>query len=283
MYYDMNTIIEDELASINYMIEMLEKYDYGILNGSLNIKRSSRSIKYYYRPRTPKGQKRLSLSLGDDRGADVIALKQARYNYDLLNKLKKNKRVLEKIAGQYEAYDMDAIDEGMSPIYRDNTGLVNKDPVFMRLKEWSAGPYRKNGITISKDSNIAGDGTRVRSKSEVIIYDCLKFYDVPFHYDADVDLRNEMGQKVYKNADFVIKRRDAEDSSGPKYILLEHLGRLDDDVYFENNMHKIRLYVRNGYRLNDTLFITSDDRDGHINGKSIVDLIKNSILPKVRA
>ena len=282
MWNDFNALIDEELEFLNFMINALERSSPKVKEGGLFRRDSSLGLRYYFRDKNIQGEKRGSRLLGEETHPEVIKIKQAKYNELLLKKLKNNKCLLESVKGKFDSYDIDAIDAEMETCYRDETGLVNKDPVFMSLKEWSKAPYKRNGISIPNECNTTCDGTKVRSKSEVIIHDCLRFLGVPFHYDADVNLRNEMGQRIYKNADFVMLRNVDEETSGPKYIILEHLGRLDDDTYFENNMHKLRLYVRNGYRLNDTLFITSDDENGFIDAHTIFELIKKSILPKVK-
>ena len=49
---------------------------------------------------------------------------------------------------------------------------------------------------------------------------------------------------------------------------------LTDDNYFENAMHKIRMYIRNGFVLNDTLLLTADDVNGKIDSYSITRMLK---------
>lgn len=75
----------------------------------------------------------------------------------------------------------------------------------------------------------------------------------------------------------VIRYKQSRFKSRDKHMVivaLEHLGKLTDERYFENAMHKFRLYIKNGYRLNDTLLLTADDANGKIDSYSIVRMLK---------
>ncbi len=192
-----------------------------------------------------------------------------RYIKKLRKTLEEDKNLLMKIAGKYKNYDPDSIDEAIGAVYRDTTGLVNKNPGMMTDEEWQELPYESNlDYSFGNNPNIAYDGQEVRSKSEIILYNLIKMLGIPRHYEEDASLVNEAGQKVYKNIDFKLRDKHT------KLVALEHLGKLTDQRYFENAMHKLRLYIINGYVLNDTLLLTADNAEGKLDSFSIVRMLK---------
>lgn len=139
----------------------------------------------------------------------------------------------------------------------------------MTNEEWEAMPYESNiDYSFGDNPNIACDGKEVRSKSEIILYNLVKMLEIPKHYEEDIGLINEAGQKVYKNTDLNLMDKHR------KEVALEHLGKLTEQRYFENAMHKLRLYIMNGYVLNDTLLLTADNSEGKLDSFSIVRMLK---------
>lgn len=276
MYYDIDQILREELAAVNYLLDRIGNPPQKQEEMMLSTK--GKGITYYRRFTTEDqdGKKyRPSEKLGDERNAMVIEIKQNHYNAKLRELLLKAKKFLERSIGKYKGYDIDTVDEALPEVYRDNTGLVNKDPILMSNEEWSRKPYIRNSYPLDKSSNIACDGQPVRSKGEVILYDQLVFLGIPFWCDAEVHLRDETGAVIRKDADVLIGTVHG------KKPIVEHLGMILDDEYLEKSWKKIQLYVRNGYTLNETLFITADDRDNKTNAYAMMQLLKKMILPKV--
>ncbi|MBQ1825753.1 MAG: hypothetical protein II113_03965, partial [Firmicutes bacterium] len=69
--------------------------------------------------------------------------------------------------------------------------------------------------------------------------------------------------------DFVILKPDGTE------VILEYLGKIDDDEYLMDNLRKIQLYRRNGYDLGKNLFIIGDSYGGWIDSEQIVKTIEH--------
>lgn len=117
----------------------------------------------------------------------------------------------------------------------------------------------------------ASDGTMLRSKSEVIIYEALKNHGLQPIYEFTL----EMGDTV-KRPDFFIE----DDDTGEKYYW-EHLGLLADSNYWNNWLEKEDWYYENDIKLyhegggkNGSLIVTKDDMRGGISVQEIDKLIK---------
>lgn len=116
----------------------------------------------------------------------------------------------------------------------------------------------------------ASDGTFLRSKSEVIIYELLLKSQLNPEYEYVLEIDGEI-----KRPDFYI----SDDDTGEKYYW-EHLGMLNDDAYSNNWQNKLNWYksknilpLEDGRGLNGTLIITKDDRNGGISVKEIASII----------
>lgn len=278
MYYDIDRILREELEAVRYLLSRMDDLLDEASEEVLELKPTKQELIYHRRESRENAEgvkKKQSEKIGNERHPRVIAIKQAHYNRQLKNHLEKAKAFLERNIGKYEGYDIDTIDAKLHAVYRDTTGLVNKDPILMSNEEWSRKPYIRNSYPLDKSSNIACDGQPVRSKGEVILYDQLVFLGIPFWCDAEVHLRDETGAVIRKDADVLIGTVHG------KKPIVEHLGMILDDEYLEKSWKKIQLYVRNGYTLNETLFITADDRDNKTNAYAMMQLLKKMILPKV--
>ena len=272
--FRLKDIIEDELNIINYELEMLDNADYGEVPEGKLYKYSTRKDTRYELKQSKKGNRK-SKRIGNDYSKEVILIKQFAYNSELRKRLVHNKKILEKLYGSLLCCEIESVDEALPETYRDYTGMVNKNPSFMSMEEWLTVPYAKNSVEMPENTNVTSDGRRVRSKSEVIIYDLLRYLGIPFRYEANVELRNENNEKVYKNADFLILTK------GGGKIIVEHMGMLGHEDYFEKALHKVRLYILNGYSLNETLFLTADDVDGKIDAYSSKLLFENLLIPRL--
>ena len=239
---------------------------------SLYIRYTSEGAIYHKHEKYDGKQK--SIRLGSADNEEVIRIKQRKYCDVLLRILKKNIELLEGIDGKFLPYDPDSIDGRLRPVYRDSTGLVNKAPGILDMEEWNK-IVRRNSYDMPDECNIAPDGLETRSKSEIIVYGILKGYGLVVKYDMEITLIDDMGHQVAVSPDFIILCNDGS------LIIIEHLGRMDDLRYLDKVIKKIHLYMINGYRLNDNLFLTADYAQGKINAQVIDELVRKMILPRV--
>ena len=108
------------------------------------------------------------------------------------------------------------------------------------------------------------NGERVRSKSEIIIADLLTKEGIPYRYECPIYLIG-IG-RIYP--DFTVLN-----IRNRKEFLWEHFGMMDDPVYAENAIHKIRLYEQNGFFPGENLILTYESKKTPINQKILMNLI----------
>jgi hypothetical protein len=92
-------------------------------------------------------------------------------------------------------------------------------------------------------------GELLRSKSEVVIANCLN--SIGLHYEYERGLEGTVDQGRRLRPDFTIIGRTG------KVVLWEHLGMLDHPAYAEHWHRKLAWYAHNGFELNKNLFVTS--------------------------
>ena len=285
MFFNLNELVKKELSDISKMIKVIESSYKGsstvskgviIKNGGnecLRIRCTEEGVIYH--KRVIHNGKRTSVKLGGPDNDEVIKIKQKKYDEEMLNVLIKNQRVLESIDGKLDLYDPDSIDELLNPLYRDQSGLVNKAAGVVEPEEWKR-IIKRNNYPLDDDSNVTTDGMKTRSKSELVIYSIIKGYRVVFEYDMEIILKNDAGERVKICPDFVILCNDGS------IIIIEHLGKLGNDDYLANALRRIHIYLINGYKLNETLFLTADTIDGKINAEAVDELIRKMILPRAK-
>ena len=133
----------------------------------------------------------------------------------------------------------------------------------MFIKEWEETSYDRWVIT---DDDVRGEfytkkNERVRSKSEKIIADELTRYGIPYRYEYPLSLRDR-NRIVTRRPDFIaLNIRTLEE------IIIEHMGLLDREKYFAENMDKIGLYEKNGYLIGRNLILLHETSYEPLNTK----------------
>ena len=152
---------------------------------------------------------------------------------------------------------------------------IFQDERMNSLFEWAKEDYPKNNMDYTDQLILSCDGTRMRSKGECLWYNLLYESWLPFRDNMLMEMVNLDGKREWISPDFVLKCYDGS------YILIDHMGLLLDSKYAAKNTNRIRVFLNNGYVIGKDLFITSDDKYGGTDSKSmkaLLDLIKNRVL-----
>ena len=108
------------------------------------------------------------------------------------------------------------------------------------------------------------EGNLVRSKSEVIIADCLHYNGLAYKYEEPLELEGQV-----KRPDFTIEDPD----TGDKWYW-EHCGMMTDPKYKHRWEEKKKFYEKNGIKEGKNLIVTYDDEKGGLDSSAIDALIK---------
>ncbi|MDD6794468.1 MAG: AAA family ATPase [Clostridiaceae bacterium] len=133
-----------------------------------------------------------------------------------------------------------------------------EEPDIVKVKE----KYYENRL-IHKTAK----GDMVRSKSEVIIADCLYHNNIEYKYEESIELE---GNRLLP--DFII----IDDDTDEQYIW-EHCGMMDDEKYKARWNNKKAIYEKNGYIEGENLIVTYDEH-GTIDSQKIQKIVEDKFL-----
>lgn len=146
------------------------------------------------------------------------------------------------------------IDKPYSEIKTDFSLQAMKRSYGKSVDEWMAIPRNSNPYKPENKKHTTPGGTKVRSKSELIIASYLESMRIPYKYEEQLIINNEI---VYP--DFMIKRvRDG------KIIIWEYFGMMDDEEYRSRAEHKIFIYGKNGYLPYENFIATYGDNNSSV-------------------
>lgn len=131
-------------------------------------------------------------------------------------------------------------------IFHERFGLDKAAQESMLAEHITADPIFKQHLIYH-----TSDGSLVRSKSEVMIYDALLKNDFVFMYERPFEINGGL-----YFPDFSIIHRRTRD-----IVLWEHLGQLEDEEYKMKNRKKIINYMNAGYFPGVNLIITWENEN----------------------
>ncbi|MBQ6089066.1 MAG: hypothetical protein IJK95_05870 [Firmicutes bacterium] len=141
-------------------------------------------------------------------------------------------------------------------------------PIFITdeeyVRQWLEHPYTGLGFDEGDPEIYNDNGLRVRSKSEAMISNRFNRREVPFRYEEPLYLKG-FGT-VYPDFRVLNVRYRKE-------YIHEHLGKMDDPAYVEDNIKKIKAYIKNGYTIGKNLLLTFETHACPLNINEIDDLI----------
>lgn len=191
------------------------------------------------------------------------AYAQKEYDQLMLKEIERREKVIHFLAGHGDEANYFGVYERMAPAKRR---LV--EPYFTPdgefRKEWeNAGGGQQN--TYPFINGFATErGELVRSKSEKIIADKLFLKNIPYKYEAALQLG---GRVIFP--DFTILKMETREE-----VYLEHFGMMDDPEYCKKALDKIEEYESQGVYLGEKLFVTFESSAKPISVNQVNDLIK---------
>jgi len=114
------------------------------------------------------------------------------------------------------------------------------------VAQWVTEEYEKNTYSTPDGSYFSKRGIAVRSKSEALIASLLEDYNLPYRYDAILQLGDWR-----KSPDFIIRN-----PFNGRTFIWEHFGALHESGYEQKMNDKMSLYLQHGYVSFETLIYT---------------------------
>ena len=259
--------IRDKIEYIDNVMEQFNADDIQRI-GSVYCN-NSRGTSYYVKKIHTHGRDK-KLYLGKADSADVLAERNAQLNSGLYSILQHDKKVLQECANQYKSFDVPSIEGLISPCLRNIKTDFMIDGRMKELFDWAHQPYERNPAPFPDKVILTKDGTKARSKDECILYDLFDDASIPNRYDCVMEFEDPWhpGLIIKRAPDFIILTLRGN------LIIVEHAGLLLKPEYAEKLKEKIQLYLHNNFVLGVNFFITSEDRFGGIDERSLQRLVE---------
>lgn len=136
------------------------------------------------------------------------------------------------------------------------------------LFEWMKEPYEKCTAKMEHLIHKTLTGEMVRSKSESLIYMYLHMNQIPFRYDAALQL----GQDIYY-PDFTIRHPKTGE-----YFYWENNGMMDDPGYIRRTFTKLEVYTLHGIIPGKQLITTYETLDEPLNVEEVQEIVNRYFL-----
>ena len=140
------------------------------------------------------------------------------------------------------------------------TPLIYNEEKFSEL--WGKSNNNYTALAFSEESPelISTAGIRVRSKSEMLIADCLTKNKIPFKYEFPIKTTNG----ITLHPDFICLNTKTH-----QQFLWEHFGLMDNSEYAVNMVQKDNLYRKNGFFQGKNLIYTFETKQQPITSREI--------------
>lgn len=198
----------------------------------------------------------------------AILLAQKEYDEKVLKYARTELNSLNKLIRRYEIGTAEDIYDNLPPARRALvTPILLPDDEF--VKNWLAQQYEGLGFEEGAPEFYADSGLRVRSKSEIGIANKYGELQIPMLFERPLKLKG--WKTVYPDFTLLNVRLRKE-------FIHEHLGKMDDPEYAEENVAKINAYEKNGYYPGKNLILTFETKGNPFDVRKIEDIAKQYLL-----
>jgi len=180
--------------------------------------------------------------------------------------LKRNYNALNMCAIRYKPYfSSDVVNGLILPLEKQIDCCFEKNDI---IKAWLAEDFERNELFPDALIHTSAGGLKVRSKSEAIIAGLLENKEIPFRYEAKL----EIGGKNYYPDFTILKPKDG------KILYWEHFGMVQNPNYNQSMEQKLTVFLRNGLIPWENYVATYDSHNGSINASLIQSIIHAFII-----
>lgn len=224
--------------------------------GYLKINKNGNSCKWF---KCLDG-KRIYISKKEKEKAAELAYKM--YLQACLADLKKELSAIKSYKKQYPADQLEK-DKLLSSSEFVSLLKGNFEPISESLRNWSSEEYKQNTNHPENLMHRSITGKYLRSKSEVLIDTFLCQFQIPHRYECELIIDN-----TTLFPDFTIRHP----ITGSTYYW-EHFGMMDQHLYAEQCMKKLKLYFENNIIPSKNLIITFETKSSPLT----IDIVQHQI------
>ncbi|MBQ0052501.1 MAG: hypothetical protein KBT11_10645 [Treponema sp.] len=205
----------------------------------------------------PVSQKKLARSIA-----------QRDYDKKLVAEIETELKALRRAAGSCAGKRIEKIYDSLS-VQRKKLVEPAFIPEKMYVQQWLEVEYSGKDFYEGSPNYYTENGERVRSKSEILIANMLKKFEVPYRYEFPLEVKN-FGTVF---PDFMCLNRFTR-----REFYWEHFGLMDDSEYSLKMQKKLELYALNGIFPGENLIATFESDVVPLNLKVVEALIRKYLL-----
>lgn len=259
-----DAVLQYAIRRIQEIEDLFQKYELvkPQKNGTLKVTKNKNRYQYYIKTsKTPKGKylNKKSMPL-------IKELCQAHYEKKIFKTLAIQLKILKKFTATYKLQSAETIYENLNEgIKKYATPLIYNEEKFSELWNNSNNKYESLAFSEESPELISTAGIRVRSKSEMMIADCLTKNKIPFKYEFPIKTTNG----ITLHPDFICLNTKTH-----QQFLWEHFGLMDNSEYAVNMVQKDNLYRKNGFFQGKNLIYTFETKQQPITSREIETFIE---------
>lgn len=210
--------------------------------------------------------------LGKSQRKEIVELAEKDYYAKLNKKVCKQEKLLEQLEPFYENHILENVYQNMHLARKVLIDPIVK-PIGMMIEEFENEEYKGKEFREGDYTEYYTiKGERVRSKSEKIIADELYRYGIPYHYEYPIKLSIGSRSIIFYPDFTALNRRNG------RRLLIEHLGMMGDDSYYEHALKKIDVYERNDLLIGRDLILLHETSKSPLNTKILDKYIEEYFL-----
>lgn len=254
--------ITKELEKLQYLKRRAETTMSSAPEGSLRCAVNKGCFQYY------QGKK----YLGKNKKEYIQQIAQKEYCQKLRNEISEYERSLEIVRNLYEEKKLEEVYEKLHPARKALVHPLVKS-VENIIKEFEGIDYDGKSFDENDTTEYyTTKGERVRSKSEKIIADELFRAGIPYKYEMPLEL------KIWNKSIVVYPDFTAINPKNGRRWLIEHLGMMDNEGYYDSSMFKLDTYEKNNILLGRDLIILHETSTTPLNTKVLEEYINEYLL-----
>ena len=208
--------------------------------------------------------------LGNESKPEIILIRESHYLAKSIETIERDIKLIEEFLAKYESISFGSVNMRLPKAYR--SGKFRADIRSNAAKKWKQKaeaykatfePYKPEELT-----HTTIDGSKVRSKSEALIYNFLLEAGYTFVYELPL---NGPNRTFYP--DFTI----LSEIDYKTEVRIEHQGMYDKDDYRDRSEAREYDYWSNGFLPARDVYFTFDDNKGGFDIGPILEILKSRV------
>lgn len=257
----------------NELLALYEKYerinrelegklsDMGAIQGTLRISVNGNKIRYYHHWDGYEEKERYIPKKDIDLAKSIA---QKNYYDKMLVLVQKRLKEIRRLLKNFDDFELDHAYDKLLPSRKVLITPIEKT-IQQKYNEWLQCEYQGKEFRQDIPIILTEKGERVRSKTEKIIADYLYRNKIEYKYEKPLFLKG-IGI-IYPDFTFFSKKLEQE-------IYWEHDGKMDDEDYARNAVHKIEMYESNGIYMGERLIVTFETSEKILGTREIEKIVQ---------